>query len=121
MKKPRHRTESYWSAEAAKRFSKRGYRVFRNNVGLFTTKDGRRVKTGLKTGSSDRIGWRTYVVQPEDVGRTIAVFVAIEIKVEGEHPTAAQVAFLDAVNRAGGEAWVVTNDVDQPWDGNGEV
>lgn len=120
IKKPRQRTETYWSTEAAKRFSKRGYRVFRNNVGLFKTKDGRRVKTGLKKGSSDRIGWRPYIIQPEDVGRTVAVFVAIEVKVQGEHPTEEQCAFLDAVKRAGGEAWVTTNDIDELWAGSAD-
>lgn len=86
-----------------------GIRVFRNNVGTAATKDGRFIKFGLCPGSSDLIGWTEYVVAPEDVGRRIAVFTALEIKTATGRATCQQRAFIDAVNNAGGIAGVVRN------------
>ena len=111
------RNETFYSKLAALRFSKRGYRLFRNNVGLFKTLDGRTSRSGLATGSSDHVGWRSVVIRPEDVGRKIAIFVACEVKVEGNQPSEAQRRFLDAVAAAGGEAWLVVGDEDRKWEG----
>ncbi len=71
--------------------SKRGARVFRNNVGLWTLADGRKMRTGLCVGSSDLIGFT------KD-GR----FLAIEVKTSSGRLTKPQQHFLDAVNAAGG-------------------
>lgn len=79
-----------------------GVRLFRNNVGTAQTYDGRFIRFGLCEGSSDLIGWTEYVVQPEDVGRRIAVYTAIEIKTPRGRATCKQRAFIDAVRRAGG-------------------
>lgn len=80
-------------------------RLFRNNVGVFRTDDGRAVKTGLCNGSSDLIGWRSIEVTPDMVGRRVAVFAAIEVKDRGR-PTAEQQRFIGAVLSAGGIAGV---------------
>ena len=72
-----------------------GARVFRNNVGLFDTRDGRKVRTGLCVGSSDLIGWTRD-------GR----FLAIEVKAPGRAPTPEQANFLREVASAGGVAFV---------------
>lgn len=101
--------EGFWLRRAMVRFSKRQYRVFRNNVGF---DKNRKVKYGLKKGSADLIGWRRYTVRPEDVGRTLALFVAIEVKRGDNTPTDEQEQFLAAVAAAGGEAWVTTNEDD---------
>lgn len=55
-------------------------RLFRNNTGALKDQDGRLVRYGLCTGSSDQIGWTPYTVTPEMVGKQIAIFTAIEVK-----------------------------------------
>lgn len=68
-----------------------GARLFRNNVGLFDTADGRKIRTGLCVGSADLIGWTA-------TGR----FLAVEVKRPGERPTKEQARFLQSVSDAGG-------------------
>lgn len=84
-----------------------GVRVFRNNVGTATTADGRFIRFGLCPGSSDLIGWTQYVIGPEDVGRTVAVFTALEVKTASGRPTCQQRQFIDVVNNSGGIAGIV--------------
>ena len=67
----------------------------------------RRVKCGLKTGSSDLIGWKTLTVTPEMVGEKIAVFCSAELKTEKGRPTEDQKNWLSAVNFSGGLAGIV--------------
>ena len=87
-------------------------RLFRNNVGVFLTEDGRRVSTGLCPGSSDVIGWQSIEITPEMVGRRVAVFVAIEAKSPTGRPTREQMAFVAAVRAAGGIAGVCRSSED---------
>ncbi len=75
--------------------SKLGARLFRNNVGLFTTLDGRKVRTGLCTGSSDLIGWYK--------GR----FLAVEVKTRTGVVRKEQQAFIDQVVNDGGLGCIV--------------
>lgn len=98
--------------------------LFRNNVGAFKGPNGAWVRYGLAndskqmnqhTKSSDRIGWTPVVITEEMVGKTVAVFTAIEMKEEGYKPSskkqhdhiAAQQRFCDTVTRAGGIAGIV--------------
>lgn len=94
-------------------------RLFRNNTGQAWQGDltklargrvmldnARPVSFGLCVGSSDLIGWRSVVITPADVGRTVALFVALEAKTATGRPTPDQTRFLDAVTRAGGMAGV---------------
>jgi len=64
--------------------SKAGARTFRNNVGVakFKGDDGkpRYVRYGLCNGSSDVIGLTPIVITPDMVGKTVAVFTAVEVK-----------------------------------------
>lgn len=87
-----------------------GARLFRNNVGVARYRDrhGReqRVVYGLCPGSSDVIGWHSITIRPEDVGRRVAVFVAIEVKAPSGTVTSKQSRFIRAVRRAGGFAGV---------------
>lgn len=87
-------------------FTAVGARVFRNNVGLFETKDGRKIRTGLCVGSSDLIGWVPMVVTPEMVGKRVAVFASIEVKTANTRTTPVQHAWIQAVNTAGGIAMI---------------
>jgi len=84
-----------------------GARVFRNNVGLFDTKDGRKIRTGLCVGSSDLIGWTPVQVRPDMVGKKVAIFTALEVKAGRGSATKDQAAFIEAVKNAGGIAEVV--------------
>lgn len=72
-----------------------GVRLFRNQVGRFQTKEGRWVTTGLCVGSSDLIGWT-------GTGR----FLAVEVKTPTGRTTPEQEAFIAAVRKSGGIAFV---------------
>ena len=58
-------------------------------------------------GGSDLIGYRQMVIGPEHVGRTMAVFTAVEVKSATGRATAEQRAFIQHVKQAGGIAGVV--------------
>lgn len=102
------------------RASELGARLFRNNTGRWRLaqpecrecqSSGRVVASGLCIGSSDLIGWRSVVVTPAMVGRTLAVFVAVELKVDRNDVTEEQSQFLEVVDGAGGIG-VVVRDVE---------
>jgi hypothetical protein len=62
--------------------------LFKNTVGMFKAerRGGSRpvkTKTGLGTGSSDLIGYTKKTITPDMVGKTVAIFTAIEVKREG--------------------------------------
>ena len=84
-------------------------RMFRNNVGLFKTQDGRNVQTGLCVGSSDLIGFQSLTITPDMVGQKIAVFTAIEIKTEKGKVSPQQEKFIEMVARFGGIGAIVRN------------
>lgn len=90
---------------------------FRANVGRAWTGDVERIDpqtvlirnarpfdTGLPAGFSDLFGARQITVTPEHVGRTLAVFAAIEVKGPRGRVSLRQERFLDAVNGVGGMA-----------------
>lgn len=81
-------------------------RLFRNNVGIAEYPDGSKVQYGLCKGSSDLIGWRQLKIEPWMVGRTVAVFTAIEVKRPGSYPTPEQRNFIQQVQNNGGIAGV---------------
>jgi len=105
--------------------SRRGWRVFRNNVGrawlghvteeyMINGKRGpekvielmgaHMIPYGLCVGSSDRIGWRPVEVAP---GRVIAQFLAIEVKTSAYSKLSEeQRNFLEQVQKAGGCAMI---------------
>lgn len=84
-----------------------GITLFRNTVGKFQVIDKqsgvRWIQAGLCVGSSDWIGFFEYTIRPEDVGRKIAVFTAIETKrSSGGRKSEEQKRFVDRVREAGG-------------------
>lgn len=103
--------------------SRLGARVFRNNVGsawmgdavrhadgTVVIKHARRVVFGIPgEGGADLLGWYPYVVKPQDVGRQVALFTALEIKKIDGRVTPEQRQFLEIVAAAGGIAGVVRN------------
>ena len=85
-------------------------RMFCNFSGrvIYETEEGtkRQFKAGLtKKGSSDLIGFQSVVVTSEMIGKTIAVFLAIEVKRnEKTQLTEEQWNFIRQVQRHGGLA-----------------
>lgn len=76
-------------------------------AGDVVIRQARPLHAGLVEGGADLIGWRSRVIQPEDVGTRVAVFTALEAKQGSGRVTEAQARFLQAVEAAGGIARVV--------------
>lgn len=100
--------------------------LLRNNSGALTDKTGRTVRYGLgavskkhdeRIKSSDEIGFTRVVITPQMVGKTVAIFTAVEVKGPGWAPKnfnareEAQNAFLTWVGNNGAFAFF-TNSVD---------
>ena len=97
--------------------SKKGMRIFRNNVGVLMDERGIPVRFGLandskqmneKIKSSDLIGIRPVRILPHMVGSVIGQFVAREVKEGKWHFTGskrelAQLKFLELVVSLGGD------------------
>ena len=75
--------------------SAQGHQVFRGNVGMFYTKDGRPVRSGLPVGFSDLFGF-TADARP----------FFIEVKTATGRLRPEQTAFLDAMRKRGAIAGV---------------
>lgn len=109
--------------------SQLGARLFRQNVGQAWVGKvekgfpGKRVILGAGdvvirsarpfhagvAGMSDLGGWMPVQVTAEMVGSTVAVYCQVEVK-DGARPTKEQIAWIDAVNNAGGRAGVAHNE-----------
>ena len=103
--------------------SKYNLKLFRNNSGSFVNPRGVPVRFGLGNVSkrfnklmktSDYIGWTPVTITPEMVGKTVAVFTALEIKeadwkYSGDEREVAQKKFIDLVNNSGGIASFIKN------------
>lgn len=109
-------------------YSRRGGRLFRNNTGMGWTgktrgptkkpitvtlepgdmviRQARPFHAGFPKGSSDLIGWTSIQITPNMVGRTVAVFTAVEAKTPNVRVTKEQNNFINAVNTSGGIATV---------------
>lgn len=74
-----------------------GHFVARANVGLFYTRDGRPVRSGLPVGFSDLFGFR----------RGDARFFALEVKTATGRVSPEQAAFIAAMQKRGALAGVV--------------
>ena len=87
----------------------------RYQVGTFLTMDGRMVKIG-ETGVSDLIGCTPHIVRPEDVGKTIGVFTALETKKvkdsTDKERKKKQGNFINLVRSLGGIAGIVRSEED---------
>lgn len=70
------------------------------------------IRMGLCNGGGDLIGWKSRVMQPDDVGTRIAVFASVEVKTERGRVSADQQNFIDQVLAAGGIAGVARSEAD---------
>jgi hypothetical protein len=111
-------SEQALSKQILLRASALGARLFRQNTGVgwagnaeikskagVTTviiRDARPLRAGLCKGSSDLIGWTPVTITPDMVGKTVAVFTAVEVKTDGVVMTPEQSNFLQQVRSAGG-------------------
>lgn len=109
-------TESELLTEVLLDVSRGSTRMFRSNAGLawqgriisqtpssLVLAHPRPIKL-MAEGFSDTCGWRSRLITEVDVGRRIAQWASIELKVGRRQPTAEQIAFLETVRRAGGIA-----------------
>ena len=84
---------------------------FRYQIGTFIGSDGSFVHIGEK-GVSDLIGMTQHTITQEDVGRTVAVFTALEVKTAKGAIRKEQAPFLRMVNRMGGIGAIVRSPED---------
>lgn len=93
--------------------SQLGVRLHRNNCGQYETPDGRIIRYGIcNPGGSDLIGWTPRLITIEDVGKTFALFTAIECKTGKLKATDAQKNFIDQVKKAGGLAGIARDEIE---------
>jgi len=120
-------TESNIQRDVMLACSEQGDTVWRNNTGVawqgrdvrrqgrdLLLIDARPVRFGLAKGSSDLIGIRPVVITPEMVGRTVGVFLALEVKAPKGRVTAEQARFGAHVETRGGVFAVVRGVEDVP-------
>ena len=102
--------------------SRRGERLWRNNVGAIKNNNNRLIRFGLANESSsvneiikssDLIGITPHVIVNTDVGHTIGIFTSVEVKKPGWKYTGkgrekAQLAWLNLVISLGGRAQFAT-------------
>jgi hypothetical protein len=116
--------ESDFMKRCLKRASLMGARLFRVNVGVawvgevtknrdgsITIRNPRPFKSGVP-GMSDLIGWAPVVVTPDMVGKTVAVYLAVETKSARGRASEEQKNFVSAVHKAGGRAGIARTDAD---------
>lgn len=83
--------------------SKKGWHIWRNQVGNFKTMDGSRtINIGVK-GSADLMAVKPTVITPDMVGQTLAVFVAVEVKTATGRQSEPQKKWQAAVEKLGVE------------------
>lgn len=90
--------------------SRKDVRLWRNNVGqawFAKVQNGKVIgltKTtyGLCKGSSDLIGFKSVMITPDMVGKTVAIFLAVEVKSDTGTLRPEQKNFLETVERMGG-------------------
>ncbi len=118
------KSEAYVQNKIRLEASKKGLRLWRNNVGACYDDNGNFIRYGLcndskrmnvSIKSSDLIGLRSITITAAHVGRLIAQFTAREAKPEGWEYTGkdheiAQLKFIELINSMGGDAAFATKE-----------
>ena len=89
----------------------RGPRTVQLGAGDVVIRTARPFHAGFQ-GMADLGGWRPVVITADMVGATIAQRLEAEVKTETGRATKEQLAWIDAVNKAGGRAGIVRCDDD---------
>ena len=106
--------------------SRKGWLLFRNNVGAGKLDNGSFLRWGLandsaalnsRVKSADLIGVRPVLISPRHIGRTIGQFVSVECKragwtYRGNDREQAQLRWAEAILGAGGHAVFATGPAD---------
>lgn len=110
--------------------SKLGARLFRQNAGMAWVGKVERGPRTVRLGPNDVVirnarpfhagfqgmadlgGWRPVTITQEMVGATIAQRLEAEVKTDRGRATKEQLAWIEAVNKAGGRAGIVRSDDD---------
>lgn len=88
--------------------SEHGIPAFRNNIGAFTSEDGRFIEYGVGgAGGSDLICAVPVTITQDMVGCKIAVFGAFEVKTEKGKATHKQLTFIRNIKSFGGIGGIV--------------
>ncbi len=117
-------SESAVQSQVRLEASRKGCRLWRNNVGAGYLADGSFIRWGLCNDSTvlnksfksgDLIGIRSVVITPADIGRTIGQFMSREVKAAGwklgnSDRELAQVRWAQMVNAMGGDAAFATGE-----------
>lgn len=116
-------SESKVQSEVRLAAAAKGYRFWRNNVGVLKDRNGVPVRYGLaneskalnsRLKSADLIGWRSLQITPQHVGTTVAQFASAEVKHEGwsyrggDHEEA-QARWAALVTASGGLGLFISN------------
>lgn len=97
-----------WTGSKVERGNGRSVRLGPNDIVI---RNARPFHAG-HPGIADLGGWRPVTITPEMVGTVIAQRLEAEVKTDRGRPTKEQLAWIDAVNKAGGRAGVVRSDDD---------
>jgi hypothetical protein len=104
--------------------SKKGCKLWRNNVGAVHSVDGHFMRFGLANESKnvnsviksgDLIGIRPVIITPDMIGQTIGQFISREIKKSnwkytGTEREQAQLRWIKLINSLGGDACFATSE-----------
>jgi hypothetical protein len=116
--------EADFMRQCMRRATDLGARLFRMNIGLAWTGDVTKNRDGSITirnprpfksgvpGMSDLIGWTPVQITAGMVGKTVAIYSAVETKSAKGRPTPEQANFISAVQKAGGLAGIARTDSD---------
>jgi len=105
----RNNTGKAWIGKSAVMNSRKQIWV---NPGDVIIEQGRYFVAGLCVGSSDLIGFKSVVVTQDMVGKTVAIFLAPEIKTKTGRVSEEQKNFQKMVNEHGGIAFVATDEIE---------
>lgn len=86
-------------------------KIVRKGDGWITLADPRPFHAGVP-GMADLGGWVPVTITPDMVGKTVAIYTAVEVKVGKGRVSDEQFAFIAAVRSAGGKAGVARSDDD---------
>lgn len=104
------KSEKRIEQEITLKASKLGARLFKNDVGFAITQNGSPIHFGLAKGSSDLIGITPIKITQDMVGKTVGVFISVEVKKDkcGSYKaTEEQKKWLDMIKEKGGIAAVL--------------